>query len=319
MEMAKTGGRMRTLIVGVGALGGVFGHHLALGGGEVSMLARPGSVAIARQGIALDRLRKARAPIRETFRPHHVFADVGEVKGDWDAVWLCVHSQALRDPLLSLLAARTGGATVVSIGMGIGDREALEAIWPAGQVVELFPSILAFAQKDSSGATAFWIPPGSRDISGNEARAKPIVEQLTNGGMPARFVGAVPSAPFVSAVNVPMAIAAELDGWSVGGGTSVPARRLALEAAREAVAIVARHLDVALPKPPTRFSVWLGDRLFALAAPFDTRAFTQQNYTKVADQTLEMLHGWIDCGNRYSLNIKYLTRLRDALIACRKS
>ena len=301
---------MRTLIVGAGALGQVFGAFIAQGGGEVGCLVKPGRAAEACAGYALAQLRRGRAPRPMTFSPRVVLDQVGQVAGGWDAIWLCTHSTSLREPWLADLRDRAGPATIVSIGMGVDDQAALEVLWPAGQIVEVNPSVLAFLE---AGSIHFWVPPGARAVSGEEARARPVTESLATGGLAAHYVGPLATAALTSAVNMPMVAAEEAAGWS---GRQ---RRLGVAAAGEAITITAARLGVPPPArgKPTPFTAWLNECLFALVAPFDTRAFRQRHFTKTADQTMQMLDGWIAEGRARNLPTARLVELRQALAAAR--
>jgi ketopantoate reductase len=310
---------MRVLVVGMGALGQVFGAHLARGGAQVSCLVRPSQAQATRGGYRLSALRRWRRPEALELAPTQVFTEVGQVDGDWDAVWLCTHSTGLREPWVETLRARTGEATTVSIGAGVDDRAALERWWPASQIVEVFPSVLAFSPTgaDRDVDTAFWVPPGVRPVSGDAARGRPVAEALNRGGLPARYVGAVARAQLSSAFNMPMIAAEEAAGWSPSAfRRSMP---LALAAAAEAMAATAARLGVPAPPAPSPFDAWKNATLFALAAPFDAAGFRRRHFTKVGEQTLQMLDGWIAEGRSRNLAVGKLTALRDALVAQRET
>ena len=110
-----------------------------------------------------------------------------------------------------------------------------------------------------------------------------------------------------------MVAAVEADGWSNGR------RRLGLAAAGEARAIAAARLGLPAPQPavPSPLRAWMNERLFALAAPFDTHAFQRRHFTKVAPQTLQMLDAWIAEGEARGLATARLAELRQALVNAR--
>ncbi len=306
---------MRILVVGAGALGSTFGFLLNRGGARIDYLVRPGN-GTPRE-IRLAELRRFRAPRLVAFRPEAFHHEAQQISGRWDMVLLCTHSSTLAQPWVGQLRDRVGDAVIVTIGMAIDDRAKLEGWWPAEQIVEILPSILAFvpetaAQGAGSANIAYWIAPGPLAVSGSSPdRVATVVAALRAGGVAARFRKAGTGATFMSAVNVPLAVAAELWGWD---GRNDRINSLALEAAREATVISAAQAGTKPPRLPSAFSVGLAARLFRFAAPFDTGRFTRTNYSKVAGQTLEMLDAWINAARARGLKAGALGALRAALI-----
>jgi 2-dehydropantoate 2-reductase len=305
---------LRILVVGMGALGQVFGAYLARGGAHVGCLVRPGQAEGARRGYHLAELRRWRRDRVMRFEPREVLTDPAQVDARWDHIWLCTHATAMRESWMAELRARAPSAIVVSIGAGVDDRATVERIWPADQVVEVFPTILAFAReaKDSAPGIAFWVLPGVRPVSGPEAQGRAVAGSLASGGLPATYVGTVPKAKLSSAFNMPMIAAEEAAGWSAWEARSH--RKLALAAAGEAMAVTAAALGVPAPAPPSSFAAWKNAALFALVAPFDAAAFRRQHFTKVGPQTLQMLEGWIAEGSARGLGVERLKALRALLL-----
>ena len=66
---------MRVLIVGAGAVGQVYGHHLQRGGAEVTFLVKPRYETDARAGFTLWRLRRLGRPRRVIMAEHAVTSD----------------------------------------------------------------------------------------------------------------------------------------------------------------------------------------------------------------------------------------------------
>ena len=95
---------MNVLIVGAGAVGQVYGRHLALGGAHVHYFVREKYAEELRRGLAFYPLngRKPRASaIRMPVAPTDVLTRLDEVKAiTWDQVYLCMSSPALRGPWL---------------------------------------------------------------------------------------------------------------------------------------------------------------------------------------------------------------------------
>lgn len=311
---------MNVLIVGAGALGQVFGHHLAKGGAAVSYLVKPGQVAQARRGFRLYRLEKAHRPVAETFAPRSIYGAIHEVAGRrWDAVWLCVQSTALGERWLGELRDAVGISTIVSIGQDIRDRSTLARFWSKTQIVFVTPSLFAYhaplpGEQIQEPGVAYWVPPKSTlEVCGQPSRVASVVDSLGRGGMAAKDGGLEGKGDATAALMMPYIAAAEVAGWSLH---ALGARLvLASDAAKEASAVVAslrgdRKPSWLVTSPLTaRLMLWLFPRL----APFDLEGYLRAHFTKVSGQTRQMMEGWISEGHGRGLKVSRLEALRDAL------
>jgi hypothetical protein len=303
---------MNVLVVGAGALGRVFGGRLAAGGASVSVLVKPGQRSAAERGYPLLRLHRVRSAVPAMFTPARVFADAGEVTGDWDAVWLCVHSPALGEHWIEALRARIGSASVVTIGQGLSDRTALERHWPSAQILELVPSLLAF--EENTPAIAYWVPPGvPLQVAGEPGRAKQIVGALRRGGLAAWYTGTRGRGSLMAALNLPYFVALETAGWSFDRLETQ--LELPAAAAREAARVTAKALSTAPPpslatSPPV---VRIGLRVLRWLAPFDFEQYARRHFTKIGAQTREMLDVWIETARSFGLSSAHIEQLRSAL------
>jgi 2-dehydropantoate 2-reductase len=285
---------MRVLTVGDGALGQVYGSRLATGGASVSYLVKPGR---AWQERTLRRLRRWRAPVVERLRPDAVLTDPA---GDWDMVWLCVSSTALRGPWLRDLLAATGAATVVSIGQDVRDLAVLTEVWPAEQIVQIVqvaPTVLAFP---TDAGMAYWLPPGARNgVSGDRARL--VMAALRAGGLGAR-TARPGSGELTAARMVPYIAALDAADWSPRAPLGLAAR-----ASAEAVATLGGTLA------PPAWLAGLALRVLPLVVPFDLGDYLRAHFTKVGAQTRLMLDGWIARGEARQLPVARLRELRRSL------
>jgi Ketopantoate reductase PanE/ApbA len=308
------------LIVGAGALGRVIGRHLQVSGASVSVLVKQQQRDRATRGFCLHRMRRWRRPTTETFVPVEVFTDPSAIgSAPWDVVWLCVHSPALSESWVQELHSCTGRATIVSISQGLHDRARLERLWPESQIVEVVPALFAFdaplgtPDRPISG-TGYWIPPGAAlAVAGREAPARAVIGQLQRGGLSAKYDGVTGRGSLIAALNIPYFAALESAGWSfasLGDGF-----RVAAGAAREASNAVASARAMAAP-PRLRTSPWLARatfRLLRLLTPFDFETYTRNHFTKVGDQTRDMLESWIEAAQSQQLPITRLEQLRARL------
>lgn len=298
---------MRVLIVGAGALGQVFGLWLAGGGARVTYLVRPGRERWADDGVEVTRLRRWRRPDVRRLAPHGVVSPSGLARlGAWDMVWLCVDSTALAGDWTNDLRDATGTATVVTIGQGPHDLAVLERTWPTERIVRVTPNVLAHQTPD----VVYWVPPGaSMGVSGEQGRAREVMGALRAGGIRASEQRDHGAADIAAARMIPYIAALEGSGWS-----RLDSRRAAA-ASREAVAIVAALHGT---RTPPAVPAWAGR--FALSAlphlaPFDTRRYLEDHFTKVGAQTRMMLDGWVGEGTRRGLPVHNLVRLRNDLPA----
>ncbi|BCJ76062.1 2-dehydropantoate 2-reductase [Catellatospora sp. IY07-71] len=115
-------GRMRFIVHGAGAVGGVLGAHLHLSGHPVVLVARGAHLsAIRERGLTLETGTGARTM--------HVPAVAGPAGIEWrdgDVVLLAVKSQDTRAALADLAACAPPGTPVVSLQNGVdNERQAL--------------------------------------------------------------------------------------------------------------------------------------------------------------------------------------------------
>ncbi|WP_327112764.1 hypothetical protein OHB12_29630 [Nocardia sp. NBC_01730] len=307
---------MRVLIVGDGALGQVFGMRLGFGGASMSYLVKPGRTGWANTGRTLYQLRRLGKPVTQQLRPEGVHAEIPD--GTWDMVWLCVSSTALRGSWLSDLRNAIGAATVVSIGQDLHDRAVLEEVWPAEQVVQVVPSMLAYsapltAEVPAPGI-AYWMPPGSTlKVLGDRAdrtRVEAVATALRAGGLRARPSTQAGASEGIAALTMPYIAALEVASWSLPALLSDVGP--AAEASAEASAIVAAQTGGRQSRAP-KLVVKMALRLLPVLTPFDLARYLEAHFTKVADQTRLMLAGWIAEGEAHALPVTRLRELRSSL------
>jgi ketopantoate reductase len=313
---------MKVLIVGAGALGQVFGHHLSRGGAQVDVLVRAGREEAARAGATLWRVRCVGAPIETRFEPVRAFGDVGATRGEsWDLVLLCVASTELRGEFLARLAAAVGTATVASIGQAALDAEALARAFPAEQLVAIVPSLFAWsaplATETPGPGTAYWIPPlASLAVGGTAERARPVVAALRRGGLSASVSrDAFADGARTAARTMPYVAALGLAGWSLSALRAGPLLALAAAASREALAAVEGRRDVparddgAGSLTLTRLVL----RVLARVVPFPLERYLAVHFTKVSAQTRQMLREWASIARERRLHSASLESLQAAM------
>ncbi|GIW71783.1 MAG: hypothetical protein KatS3mg102_1325 [Planctomycetota bacterium] len=318
---------MRVLLVGAGAVGQVYGRHLALGGAEVSFLLKPKHLEAARRGFAMypynDR-RHRTEPVR--FACFGVLGSMSEVRaGRWDQVWLCVSSDALRaGGWFAELLEAIGGAAVVTLQVGLGDAEWVAE--RAGAERVLFGLITFLAWPGPLGGEGlpepgicYWVPPLVPTLL--QGPAPPVAAALgalRRGGLPARAARGVVQQAALSAAMVSTGVAAlELAGWRFGALVRGPWLGLGRRAAREAVAIAAGYYGRRPPRlVPQLFQPWLVRALMPLVrwvVPFDMERYLQVHFSKVGRQTRQHLERLIAEGRRQGLPAGALQELHRRL------
>ncbi|MCL4228387.1 MAG: ketopantoate reductase [Myxococcales bacterium] len=320
----------RVLVVGAGAVGQVFAHHYQRGGAEVTFLVREKYRADVARGFDLYPLnqRRRRRPGAEPVRfdGFAVVSAAAEVAARaFDQVVLTVASPALRGPWLPELVAAAGDATVVALQPGLDDRAlVLAAGVPEDRLVQGMISLVSYhaplpgETRFARPGMAYWFPPLSPSpFSGPAARTAAVVAALRAGGLPAKRHRDVPRlAGFPTAVMMPYLVALELGGWTVRGAARAGTLTVGGRGGREAVAVV-RSL---LGKPPLglgaltrpwllRAGLWAARPLI----PLPLEIYLREHFTKVGEQTSELLDGYIAKGQAAGLPVTALEELAAGL------
>ncbi len=308
-------GQARVLVVGAGAVGQVFGHHLVRAGADLTFFVREQYRERTAQGFGLYRLRLTGAPEPLRLEGFNVVCSAEEVAATrFDQIYLALPSQALAGAWMTELAAAGGDATWISIQPGPDDRQALltAGVRPERLVSGMlslvsYPAPLPGETRIPREGTAFWHPPRVPTLlSGPAERLDPVLALLERGGFPARRHPDVDrEVSFFTAVLLPYLAALELSGWSLRALLRGRAIRLGAAAAREASAIIAADKGVA-PTLPARLAgravlvrsgLWLAAKL----APFPLEPYLRLHFTKTREQTLFILEGLREKGVREHL------------------
>jgi hypothetical protein len=316
---------MRALVVGAGAIGQVYGHHLARGGAQVGYLVKPPRAAQIRAGLVLYPLNRRRARRKEPIRARG-FDVLTAPAGEWDVVVLAVSSPALAEGTwLAALARALPAATVVLLQPGPDDRLIVQRHFPEGQVVQGIISLVAYAAPMPGEAgfpepgIAYWFPPlAPTPLDGAPERVAPVVAALRGGGLPARAVDDLAAlAPFGTALLIPVVAALEAEQWSLPALRRSARLSLAVQAAREASSALARRDGHAAPMPlrllTSRAALISLLRLAPLVAPFDVPTYLQVHFTKVRAQTRAFLRSYLTLADGAGLPAEALRTLAQEL------
>lgn len=298
---------MNILVVGAGALGQPFGYHLSAGGADVSYLVKPKYREEMEQGLRLHRHRVLGGPVSHDFDDYGIFTDAeATAERDWDQLWLCVSSPAIRGEWIEELLDIARPDTLVSIQPGLDDREYLESRYPAEQIVSGRVAMVAYpaplpGDELPEGDIAYFMPPAEKIYFGDGrhgptndnhdmSRARSTAKALKSGGLPAGTrTDILPYTAFGGALLQMTVAGLEVAGWSLRQFRRTEAIDLAMQATREAFGVVSQKFDASPPLSLRMASAgWplkMGLPIATAASPFDLEAYLQEHFTKVGEQT----------------------------------
>jgi ketopantoate reductase len=317
---------MRALIVGAGAVGLVYGRHLAKGGADVSFLVKPKHEAACRAGFTMYPLNERGAPAHR-FEGFGILTDPSQAAGStWDQVWLAVPSSALREgDWLAPLARATGDATIVFLPPNIDDRALLEGLVRPERIVDGIIGFIAYAAplpgetRFAAPGMAYWSPPLSPSpFSGPRARVDAVVAALRKGGLGAvRKHDVMRSLPFLNAILYGYLAALELADWSFAKLREGDRLANACRAAREAMAIgshaVGRPVPLHLRIASSSLLVRIGSRFAPWFVPLPLEPYLRAHFTKIGGQVRIGLQSYLELGTRAGLPTDALAKLTRAL------
>lgn len=318
------GSQERILLVGAGAVGQAYGYHLQQGGADVAFLVKEKYREETEAGFVLHRHRVFRRPKTVGFADYDVFTDYDEVeKVEWDQVWLCMSSTALRGEWLEELVGRIGDATLVSLQPGIDDVHRVEDVYDPTKVVFGLITLIAYQAplpgEELPEGVAYFLPPmAPTPFSGRAERASRVAKALARGGCPAKVDPNTPrTAAYGAAVMNPAIAALEVAGWSLARFRRTPALEIATAAAKEALQVVGLYhwSKVPFSVRTLRRPELLGPGLALAPAlmPFDLEVYLEYHFTKVGDQTRQILSDYIALGEGQGNPTRALRVLRRLL------
>jgi hypothetical protein len=314
---------MNVLVVGAGAVGQVYGRHMALGGADVSFFVKPRYEAEAKTGYHMYPLNRGQKTSAVRFEGFGVVTDYSAV-GDtaWDQIWICTSSPALRAGWLPELVAQLGDALLVSMAPGPEDRDYLLAHGvQEDRLVQGLITLISYqaplkGERREVPGVAYWMPPMAPNAFSG-LRAQEAVDALSAGKCPAKVdEKAVASSRFASAILMPHLVALEAADWKLAGLRECGRLQLATDASREAVDIIAAHLGV--PAPAARLVVrpammWLLVSAAPHVVPLPLEVYLEYHFTKVGDQTRAMMDTYKRLAATHGLPIARLTELTALL------
>jgi ketopantoate reductase len=308
---------MKILLVGAGAVGKIYGRHLAMGGAEIAFFVKEKYAESLKKGFSVYVLNDSKH--RETpllMSGYQVLSQNEEVrKQKWDYVILCMSSTGLQGPWLDELIPMIGNAALVSLQPGLHDREYILERFPANRLLDGTISIVSYetplpGEKRLPGM-AYWLPPGaSAGLSGPNALVKPLLDVFKRGNF---SVHAVNDARKENVAAGPVLnlfiLALEHCGWSFAKLRHNPILDAACAAMPEAARVNAKKAGVPPPGNLWLFHPLLFRFIMTLSrwlVPFDFETYLKVHFTKVHDQVHQGLHDYIDYGNESAIETRQL-------------
>jgi ketopantoate reductase len=307
---ARSSAEPAVVVVGAGAVGQIFGHHLARAGAQVTFLVRERQREAFARGFdlyALNGFRPGAQPLR--FTQFELVSSARELTGRRiDQIYVTLPSPAMDGTWLRELIAAAGSATLISLQPDAQDHALIRAAGATAESLVYGAIALVSYAAPLPGetrfplpGTAYWLPPlarspfsGPRDLQGaarerNRARVAEVVSTLRRGGLPAMRLPDVERALAVpNAVGMAYLTALEAAGWSERALRESELARLCARALRESLAIV----RAAGNRPPPGIGLVLRPRLLGLLlwlgarlTPFPLDRYLKQHFTKVGAQT----------------------------------
>jgi len=268
------------------------------------------------------------------FRPLEVLTTPEEVaERSYDQVWLCISTSALEKSLsaddsattgMEALLRSIGNATFVVFQPGLHVPELLAPIVPRDQTVDGGIAMISYQAPLVEGEVE---EPGiaymlqRSPFTGRDARS--VVDALEAGGCPAK-VGpdARATMAFGSAMLMPLLAALEGADWKLAQLRRREWARLAADACEEAREVTAAQLGV---KPPAwggfigPAGIWLAASLAPGFAPFELEIYLKYHFTKVRDQTRNLLDRYLQQGMQRRLRTEALSTLRSRVFGLASS
>ncbi len=317
---------MKVLVVGAGAVGLVYGRHLQLGGAKVSFLVKEKHAAEARAGYDVYLLNKGRKRPPVRFEGFEVLTEPSEAVGaGFDQLWLCVSSTALKAGWLDAVIEAVGpDCTVVGMQPGADDKDYVLARCAADRLVWGLITFISYQSplpgEELGEGLAYWLPPLTPNpFGGPEARARSVVDALNRGGCRARLDPAMVERTGIGgAALIPWIAALEGAGWSLSELRSGPMLSLASGAALEAAQIVAAHEGGSVPLLLKMARPWMIKLLLPMAplfVPLPLEIYLKYHFTKVGDQTRDMLNTYASMGRKQGQPFGQIEALQSRLLS----
>lgn len=307
----------KILVIGSGAVGAVYAQALVNAGCPVTFLVRnPDS-----PNAAMPRRLYRYGLLGGLKQENQDLPSVRQASDHYDQVWLCTPSDALHTPWLKEQLGAIGADTpLIAWTPDISDIDLLRQ-WHPGPISQGLIGLISFQSPlpgyDSPGqGIGYLAPPGAAVLQDDEP-GRQAAALLRKGGIPANTRKDLPWwEARLAGINICAIAALEQENWSLRQLRRSPRLALAAAAGKEAAAGCAAYLGVGIGAfrfLPIRLILKtilvLGPRLI----PFPLETYLAYHFTKVGNQTRQIIDGWVARCEEHGLPHDHLDRLRAGL------
>lgn len=307
----------RILIIGSGAVGAVYGHHLAMAACRPTYLIRDPQSSNSKMPRTLHRYSMIGRKVSS--RQQHLRTITQGCTG-WDQVWICLPSSAIESPWLLKQLSRVAPETPVILwSPDLRDRDILQKHY-SGPISRALIGIISFqtplpGENTPSNGIAYLAPPRSAVLE-STADGRQAAAWLKAGGLPTAVHDNLPlHEARMTALLQPVIAALEINQWSLKKLRQSQWLATASAAGREAKKIGEIYLGETPSRsiPAQRFLLKSAITIAPSFMPFPLETYLHYHFSKVSEQTRIMLDGWIDQGKQLKLPVTSLELLRRAL------
>ncbi len=317
---------MNVLIVGAGAVGQVYGYHLAKGGADVSFYIKEQHAAELDKGFDLYQLSMFGKMLSGRTKHHHFeqFSYISDPTSlrqrSYDYVINTVSSTALRSGWWEAFIDASGDAHIVSLQPALDDAEFILKTLPKERFIKGLIQFFSY-QSPLPGNTEpkgvhYMLPPVAGLFEGEGESASYLIQALKSGGFNAQHRENLNFYSFsLSSITIPLTAALEISDWRISRLVEHENLQLGLDASREANLAIALTLG-AKPVSSRLIKEWLVRLLLRIApfvSPFNVEAYMKFHFSKVGDQTRLMLEQFIAHAKDHELPHAANSKLLEAL------
>ena len=317
---------MKVLVVGAGAVGQVYGFHLAKGGADVSFYIKEEYAAEMKEGFELYQLSLFGKVLHGRTKHHHFtqfsyISDTASLRQhSFDYILLTVSSTALRSGWWEAFEDAAGDAHIVSLQPALDDAELILKTLPKERfikgLIQFFSYQSPLPGHNEPKGVHYLLPPVAGLFENESGRARDLIQTLKSGGFNAQHRDNLNFySSSLSSISIPLTAALEISGWRISNLIKGDSLRVGLDAAREANQAIALTLR-GKPVSPMLVKEWLVRmflRIVPFVFPFDVEAYLKFHFSKVGDQTRLMLEQFIGHARDNALSHKEKSRLSEAI------
>ena len=308
----------RILVIGSGAVGAVYAQALVNAGCLVTFLVRDMDSPNARMPRTLFRYGLIGSKARKEQQHLRI---VTQATAHYDAVWLCTPSSAMKSGWLEDQLTAIGANTpLIAWTPDISDIDLLKQ-WHPGPISQGLIGLISFQcplpGTDGPGEGIGYLAPPGAGVLDDDEHGQHAADLLKQGGVPAHTRDDLPWwEARMACVNICAIAALEQEEWSLNGLRRSPRLGLAARAGKEAAAGCAAYLGVGtglFPMVPTKLILKTALVLGPRVMPFPLETYLRYHFTKVGDQTRQIIDGWIKQCEEHDLPCDNLKTLRTGL------